>query len=107
MTNTRITDPEVLERRFPVLLRTFAIRRGSGGKGKFRGGDGAVRIVQFLRPLTAGILSERRVLCPKGLKGGHNAKRGRNLLIRYLSRPYPSPPLQLIPLSILSYNGLH
>ena len=54
MTNTRITDPEVLERRFPVMLRTFAIRRGSGGDGRFRGGDGALRIVQFMRPLTAG-----------------------------------------------------
>jgi 5-oxoprolinase (ATP-hydrolysing) len=87
MTNTRITDPEVLERRFPVLLHTFAIRRGSGGKGKFRGGDGVVRIVQFLRPLTAGILSERRVLRPKGLCGGSDAKRGLNLLYRHYGFP--------------------
>jgi 5-oxoprolinase (ATP-hydrolysing) len=81
MTNTRITDPEILERRYPVLLREFALRRGSGGKGQFNGGDGLVREVEFLEPLNAAILSERRVYAPYGLKGGDSGKRGINLFI--------------------------
>ncbi|MEX0585248.1 MAG: hydantoinase B/oxoprolinase family protein, partial [Pirellulales bacterium] len=60
MTNTRLTDPEVLERRFPVRLEEFAIRRGSGGGGAFHGGDGVVRRIKFLKPLTVSILSQRR-----------------------------------------------
>jgi len=82
MTNTRITDPEVLERRLPVVLREFSLRTGSGGSGKFRGGDGVVREVEFLRPLTACLLSERRSLAPFGLEGGGEAQRGMNLLIK-------------------------
>ncbi|TDI62706.1 MAG: 5-oxoprolinase, partial [Alphaproteobacteria bacterium] len=70
MTNTRITDPEVLERRYPVLLREFSIRRGSGGRGKHRGGDGITRAIEFLEAMSAGILSERRVTAPYGLNGG-------------------------------------
>jgi 5-oxoprolinase (ATP-hydrolysing) len=81
MTNTRITDPEVLERRLPVALREFSLRAGSGGRGRFRGGDGVVREVEFLRPLTACLLSERRSLAPFGLEGGGEAQRGVNLLI--------------------------
>jgi len=82
MTNTRITDPEVLERHFPVKLLEFSVRRNSGGDGKFRGGDGVIRKIQFLKPLVASILSERRVLRPKGYGGGKNGKRGKNLLIK-------------------------
>jgi 5-oxoprolinase (ATP-hydrolysing) len=82
MTNTRITDPEILERRYPLLLRQFAVRKNSGGRGKFNGGDGLVREVEFLEPLTVGILSERRVFAPYGLKGGREGARGLNLLIR-------------------------
>jgi len=70
MTNSRLTDPEVLETRFPVLLEEFSIRRGSGGDGANRGGDGAVRRVRFLEPLTAGILSNHRLTAPFGLAGG-------------------------------------
>jgi 5-oxoprolinase (ATP-hydrolysing) len=70
MTNSRLTDPEVLETRFPVLLEEFSIRRGSGGDGASRGGDGAVRRVRFLEPLTAGILSNHRRTAPFGLAGG-------------------------------------
>ncbi len=70
MTNSRLTDPEVLETRFPVLLEEFSIRRGSGGDGANRGGDGAVRRVRFLEPLTAGILSNHRRTAPFGLAGG-------------------------------------
>src|SRR5262249_9183778 len=58
MTNTRLTDPEVLERRYPVRVRSFAIRRGSGGKGRLRGGDGVVRTLEFLKPLEVSILSQ-------------------------------------------------
>ena len=82
MTNTRITDPEILERRYPILLREFSIREGSGGKGKHRGGDGLVREVEFLAPLNMAILSERRVFAPYGLAGGQPGRRGRNLFIR-------------------------
>jgi 5-oxoprolinase (ATP-hydrolysing) len=82
MTNTRITDPEVLERRYPLLLREFAVRRGSGGKGRFNGGDGLVREVEFLEPLNMAILSERRVYRPYGLEGGRPGECGQNLFIR-------------------------
>jgi len=70
MTNTRITDPEVLERRFPVLLTEFSVRRGSGGAGRWRGGDGVVRALQFLRPLRVTVLAERRRTAPFGLGPG-------------------------------------
>ena len=82
MTNTRITDPEILERRFPVMLREFSIRPNTGGNGKFRGGDGLVREVEFLEPLNAAILSERRVYAPYGLDGGEPGVCGRNLFLR-------------------------
>jgi 5-oxoprolinase (ATP-hydrolysing) len=82
MTNTRITDPEILERRYPVLLRRFCARPDSGGKGRFKGGDGLVREVEFLEPLNVGILSERRVFAPYGLEGGQPGRRGVNLFIR-------------------------
>ena len=81
MTNTRITDPEILERRYPLLLREFSVRRGSGGKGRYRGGDGLIREVEFLEPLNMAILSERRVYAPYGLEGGEPGARGLNLFI--------------------------
>src|SRR5690606_32401237 len=80
MTNTRITDPEVLESRFPVRLLEFSIRRGSGGAGAFRGGDGVCRELQALEPLEVAILSQRRSLPPFGLAGGHPGATGRNLV---------------------------
>jgi len=82
MTNTRITDPEILESRCPVLLREFSIRKNSGGEGEFRGGDGLVREMEFLKALTVSILSERRVYSPYGLKGGTEGRKGENRLIR-------------------------
>ncbi|AGF77469.1 N-methylhydantoinase B/acetone carboxylase, alpha subunit [Desulfocapsa sulfexigens DSM 10523] len=82
MTNTRITDPEILERRYPVLLHEFSIRKGSGGKGQFCGGDGLVRELEFLKPLNVAILSERRVFPPYGLEGGEAGSRGENIFIR-------------------------
>ncbi|QLQ80004.1 hypothetical protein HG537_0C06530 [Torulaspora globosa] len=82
MTNTRITDTEVLERRYPVILRRFSIRPQSGGKGKYCGGDGAIREIEFRRAVKASILSERRVIAPHGLNGGEDGSRGLNLWIR-------------------------
>ena len=82
MTNTRITDPEVLEQRYPVLLREFSIRKGSGGKGKFNGGDGVIREIEFLTPLKVAILSERRVYAPYGMNGGEPGAKGKNILIK-------------------------
>jgi 5-oxoprolinase (ATP-hydrolysing) len=82
MTNSRLTDPEVLEWRFPVLVESFAIRRGSGGTGRWRGGDGVIRRIRFLQPLTASILSNRRRVPPFGLKGGAPGATGRNYVER-------------------------
>jgi 5-oxoprolinase (ATP-hydrolysing) len=82
MTNSRITDPEVLEARFPLRVRRFAIRRGSGGEGAHRGGDGVVRVIEALSPLTASILSERRVSQPFGLAGGAPGACGENVVVR-------------------------
>jgi 5-oxoprolinase (ATP-hydrolysing) len=82
MTNTRLTDPEILEQRYPVRLRRFAIRENSGGAGRFDGGDGVVREIQFLRPMTVSMLSQRRTTQPYGLMGGEPGQSGRNQLIR-------------------------
>lgn len=81
MTNTRITDPEIIEKRYPVVLRRFQLNPGSGGDGLHKGGDGVVRELMFRRPLTLSILSERRAFSPYGLKGGSCGSRGLNLLI--------------------------
>ncbi len=82
MTNSRLTDPEVLEWRFPVLLESFSIRRGSGGLGRHRGGDGVVRRIRFLEPMTAAILSDHRRVPPHGLEGGEPGARGVNRVER-------------------------
>ena len=83
MTNTRITDPEVLEYRFPeIFIDRFKIRRGSGGLGKWVGGDGVERAVRFQKPMHVSILSERRKYPPYGIKGGEPGKKGINLLVR-------------------------
>jgi len=82
MTNTRITDSEVFERRYPVILREFSLRAGSGGKGQHNGGDGVVRDIEFRIPVQVSILSERRVYHPYGLAGGEDAECGKNLWVR-------------------------
>ena len=69
MTNTRITDAEILERRYPVILRHFSLRPNSGGSGRFRGGDGVVRELLFRRHVMLSVLTERRVFHPYGLNG--------------------------------------
>ena len=80
MTNTRITDPEVLEQRYPVRLERFAVRRGSGGAGRHRGGDGMVRRLRFLEPVEVSIVSGRRVEGPPGEAGGQAGAPGRQRL---------------------------
>ncbi len=82
MTNSRLTDPEILETRFPVLLEAFSIRAGSGGAGRQHGGNGALRRVRFLEDMTAGILSNRRIVPPFGLDGGAPGDVGRNRVER-------------------------
>ena len=80
MTNSRLTDPEVLEERFPVLLKEFSIRTHSGGQGQYKGGNGVVRVLQFLEPMTVSILSSHRVVPPFGLDGGEPGQVGGNSL---------------------------
>ncbi len=82
MTNSRLTDPEILEARYPVLLEEFAIRANSGGAGKHHGGDGAVRRIRFREAMSAAILSTRREMSPFGLEGGEDAARGTTIIIR-------------------------
>ncbi|HET8940317.1 MAG TPA: hydantoinase B/oxoprolinase family protein [Polyangiales bacterium] len=82
MTNSRMTDPEVIELRFPVRIEEHSIRQGSGGEGRYRGGDGALRRIRFLEPLTAAILASRRVFPPYGMAGGAPGELGRTWVER-------------------------
>jgi 5-oxoprolinase (ATP-hydrolysing) len=82
MTNTRLTDPELLEQRYPVRLRRFAIRQNSGGSGRHSGGNGVTREIEFLSPMTVSMLSQRRTMPPFGLEGGNPGKPGSNRLLR-------------------------
>jgi 5-oxoprolinase (ATP-hydrolysing) len=82
MTNTRITDPEVYELRYPIILRQFSIRQGSGGEGRYRGGDGVIREMEFREAVSASMLSERRVFRPYGMAGGRPGKAGLNLYVK-------------------------
>jgi len=82
MTNTRMTDPEILEMRYPVRLEEFSIRRGSGGAGRWRGGDGARRRIRFLEPMEAVIVASRREVAPHGMEGGAPGAPGRQWVER-------------------------
>lgn len=83
MTNTRITDPEILESRYPIILNKFCLRDDeSGGRGMFNGGEGVHRELLFRKPVTVSVLTERRVLQPYGMAGGYPGKRGLNLLLK-------------------------
>ena len=82
MTNSRLTDPEVLEARYPVRVEMFGLRRGSGGAGRWRGGDGVVRQLRFLEPMQAVLLTGSRRVPPFGLAGGEAGRCGRNLLLK-------------------------
>ncbi len=91
MTNTRITDPEIMELRYPVRLEEFAIRKGSGGAGRWRGGDGIVRKLCFLEPVSLTLLSQHREVAPYGMEGGENGKMGRQYLIKKDGLTLPLP----------------
>ncbi|MGA8657722.1 MAG: hydantoinase B/oxoprolinase family protein [Chthoniobacterales bacterium] len=82
MTNSRLTDPEVLELRYPVLVEEFRIRRGSGGKGQWHGGDGTIRRIRFRQPMTVTILASHRIVPPFGLRGGSPGAVGRTFVVR-------------------------
>ncbi|ODA69036.1 Hydantoinase B/oxoprolinase [Methyloligella halotolerans] len=82
MTNSRLTDPEVLELRYPVLLEEFSIRRGSGGKGKHSAGDGTKRVIRFLEEMDCAILSGARTVPPFGVDGGAPGDTGENAVRR-------------------------
>ena len=86
MTNTRLTDPEILERRYPVILRQFSLAEDTGGRGQYRGGDGVLREIQFRKELELSVLTERRVLAPYGLAGGRPGVRGVNCLLTAAGR---------------------
>ncbi|MEN8223036.1 MAG: hydantoinase B/oxoprolinase family protein, partial [Acidobacteriota bacterium] len=81
MTNTKITDPEILEYKYPVRLENFSVRNGSGGKGTFNGGDGVIRKILFLEPVTLSVLTQHRKESPYGLQGGKNGKPGKQHII--------------------------
>jgi 5-oxoprolinase (ATP-hydrolysing) len=94
MTNTRLTDPEVLESQYPVRVLRFETRRGSGGVGRHRGGDGVRREIEFLEELELSILSQRRTRRPYGLTGGQPGAPGRNRLFRAgCEAPEELPPI--------------
>lgn len=99
MTNTRITDVEVLERRYPVCVQRFSLRDGSGGAGAYRGGDGVCRELLFRCAVTLSVLTERRVLSPWGLRGGAPAAKGLNLLIKQDGTIIYLGPKNAVPLS--------
>ncbi|KAI1087143.1 Hydantoinase B/oxoprolinase-domain-containing protein [Rostrohypoxylon terebratum] len=82
MTNTRISDVEIMEKRYPIILRDFSIRKGSGGRGQYNGGDGVTRVIECREPLTFSMISERRVSRPYGLHGGEDGAPGENLILR-------------------------
>ena len=81
MTNTRITDPEILEFRYPVRLDVFKIKQNTGGKGQFHGGNGIIRQLTFLEPIELSVLSQHRKVAPFGLNGGKNGQCGKQYLI--------------------------
>ena len=82
MTNSRLTDPETLEFRFPVILEEFSIRADSGGIGQYHGGNGVVRKISFLEPMTISVLSGHRTIGPPGLLGGGSGKVGSTSLLK-------------------------
>ncbi|MDP2608201.1 MULTISPECIES: hydantoinase B/oxoprolinase family protein [unclassified Oceanobacter] len=97
MTNSRLTDPEVLEQRYPVVLDHFHLRRGSGGAGQYPGGMGVERHIRFLEPMTANIISGRRQVAPFGIQGGDAGRCGVNLVMR--GRTAAGEPLSVLPVA--------
>jgi 5-oxoprolinase (ATP-hydrolysing) len=112
MTNTRITDPEIMEFRYPIKLESFALRRGSGGEGRFYGGDGLIRTIRFLAPVVVTMLSQHRKEAPYGLAGGKEGALGEQYLIlpgESTPRPLPGCFSRAVPkgtlLSIFTPGG--
>eukprot|EP00126_Sphaerothecum_destruens_P007931 Sdes_comp20033_c0_seq1m12819 len=97
MTNTRITDPEILETRYPVILRQFSLRPHSGGQGEFRGGDGLIRELEFRASMTVSLLTERRSRAPYGMHGGMDGQPGENIFVAS-----GQPPVRIPAKAILS-----
>ncbi|XP_046471410.1 5-oxoprolinase isoform X1 [Neodiprion pinetum] len=97
MTNTRITDPEILEQRYPLILKKFTLREGTGGSGAHRGGDGVIREILFRAPMTLSVLTERRVHNPPGLEGGLPGARGKNTLKKADGRGINLGPKTAVP----------
>ncbi len=93
MTNTAITDPEILEQRYPVRLHRFALRKNSGGQGQHRGGDGLIREFEFLRPLKLSLITQHRLESPYGIKGGEGGKCGQQTLIKSNGEQQKLPPI--------------
>lgn len=83
MTNTRITDPETIEKRYPCILHEFSIRKGSGGRGRFNGGDGCIRDIEFRVPVELSVLTERRTVAPYGMCGGGPGACGENIWVKH------------------------
>jgi 5-oxoprolinase (ATP-hydrolysing) len=100
MTNSRLTDPEILERRLPVRLERFAIRQGSGGAGRWRGGDGVVRELRALEPITLSLLTGSREVAPFGLAGGEAGACGANALLRADGELVPLPGRAAVELQV-------
>lgn len=98
MTNSRITDAEVLEERFPVRVEEFSLRHGSGGAGRHHGGDGLVRRIRFLEDAAVSVLSNRRVEKARGLAGGKDGKPGRNRVLRKSGETVALSSCQTVPL---------
>jgi len=98
MTNSRLTDPEILEQRLPVRLEHFGIRRGSGGRGQWRGGDGVVRELRALETITLSLLTGSRLVPPFGLAGGEAGACGENTLIRRVGASEPLPGCAVVEL---------
>jgi 5-oxoprolinase (ATP-hydrolysing) len=82
MTNSRLTDPEILELRYPVFVELFCIRQASGGDGKWKGGDGVIRKIRFREPMTVSILANSRKIAPFGLQGGRAGQPGKTVIER-------------------------
>jgi 5-oxoprolinase (ATP-hydrolysing) len=99
MTNSRLTDPEVLERRYPVIVEQFAVRPGSGGKGRYHGGNGVIRTLRFRAPVTAAILSGRRRSHPFGLQGGADGAAGETVAVFHDGSRKPLAPTDQIELA--------
>ncbi|MBN1597898.1 MAG: hydantoinase B/oxoprolinase family protein [Bacteroidales bacterium] len=96
LTNTRITDPEIMEQRYPVMVEEFSIRKDSGGRGKWNGGEGVIRKIRFLEDVTLTLLSQHREIAPYGMNGGGEGRKGEQYLIRENGERIPFKGIETI-----------